>query len=78
VPVIQDKGILVSDDIVAIEKASIDMLLKSAPLPGSAASERTIVNGDILYSLHNSNYLLQIEEAEGLGLGSSKYGLIEI
>ena len=37
VPVIQDQGILVSDDIVAIEQATTDLLLKAKPLPQSAA-----------------------------------------
>lgn len=74
VPVIQDKGILVSDDIVAIEQASIDMLLRSKPLPESAAIEE----GDILYNLSKKPYMIQVEEAERLGLGSREYELIEI
>ena len=41
VPVIQDQGILISDDIVAIEQASIDMLLKvSALAPVSCRRQR--------------------------------------
>ncbi len=77
VPVIQDKGILVSDDLVAIEQASIDMLRKSAPLPESAAVKEDIgQDGDILFGLHKRNYILQVEEAEKLGLGSRAYELI--
>lgn len=75
VPVIQDKGILVSDDIVALEQASIDMLLKSKPLPESAA---TMEDGDIIFSLSKKPYIIQIEEAEKLGLGSREYELVEI
>lgn len=78
VPVIQDKGILVSDDIVAIEQASIDLLLNSRPLPESAAFEERGIEGDILYELHNKPYYIQIEEAERLGLGSRDYELINI
>jgi len=33
VPVIQDQGIMISDDIVAIEQASIDMLKAALPCP---------------------------------------------
>ncbi len=79
VPVIQDIGIAVSDDIVAIEQASVDMLLKARPLPGSLAEDEKIGDGqDILLGLHKKNYLLQLEEAERLGLGSRKYELTEI
>ncbi len=79
VPVIQDQGILLSDDIVSIEQASIDILLRAHPLPASMAQERGITAGeDILLSLHDKHYTLQIEEAERLGLGSRGYELIEI
>jgi uncharacterized Fe-S center protein len=79
VPVIQDKGILVSDDIVAIEQASIDMLCGSEPLPGSAfVKEAQESDNDILLSLHNKNYIIQIDEAEKLGIGLRNYELIEI
>lgn len=79
VPVMQDQGILISDDIVAIEQASIDILLKAPPLPQSACDEKEIFKGeDILYRLSEKPYWLQFEEAEKLGLGSKKYELIEI
>ncbi|MEW6674691.1 MAG: DUF362 domain-containing protein [Nitrospirota bacterium] len=79
VPVIQDQGILISDDIVSIEQASIDILLNAHPLPASMAQERDITPGeDILLKLHHKPYILQVEEAERLGLGSRRYELIEI
>lgn len=79
VPVIQDIGILASDDIVAIEKASTDMLLKETPLPHSLAQDAGIKKGDdILYELHKKMYLNQILEAERIGLGYIDYELIEI
>lgn len=78
VPVIQDKGILLSDDIVAIEQASIDMLLNSRSLPESAAPSEGEVVRDILYEIHKKPYYIQIEEAERLGLGSRDYELISI
>ncbi|MBF0558358.1 MAG: DUF362 domain-containing protein [Nitrospirae bacterium] len=79
VPVIQDLGILVSDDIVAIEQASVDMLMKAKPLPASVAESAQIKEGDdILLKLHDKPYTLQIEEAERLGLGSRKYELVEL
>jgi len=79
VPVMQDQGILISEDIVSIEQASIDMLLKAPPLPQSASDEKEIVKGDdILFKLANKPYWIQIEESERLGLGSRKYELVEI
>jgi len=76
VPVIQDQGILLSEDIVAIEQASVDMLLKAGPLPQSATEEKTVAKGDdILHKLSDKPYWLQIEEAERLGLGNRKYEL---
>lgn len=76
VPVMQDLGILISDDIVSVEQASIDMLLKAAPLPGSLAEEKGIAKGDdILTGLHHKPYMLQIEEAVRLGLGERQYNI---
>src|SRR4030066_794552 len=79
VPVMQDQGILISDDIVAIEQASVDMLLKAPPLPQSASEEKAIAKGeDILFKLSEKPYWIQIEEAERLGLGSRDYEIIEV
>ncbi len=78
VPIIQDLGILISEDIVAIEKASIDMLRSSPPLPGSYAQDKKVRDGeDILMTLHKKPYMMQVEEAERLGLGSSAYELVK-
>lgn len=79
VPVAQDKGILISDDIVAVEQASIDMLKNTPVLPDSAASEKGITEkDDIFLNLHHKPYMLQIEEAEALGLGNRNYTMTEI
>ncbi len=76
VPVIQDLGILISDDLVAVEQASIEMLLAAKPLAGSLAADENIGDGDdILAKIHHKPYLLQIDEAERLGLGSRTYEL---
>lgn len=79
VPVIQDGGILISDDLVAIEQASIDILCSSAPLPGSSAEDKSISYGqDIMALLHHKPYRIQIEEAERLNLGDRKYELVNL
>jgi uncharacterized Fe-S center protein len=79
VPVLQDQGILLSDDIVAIEQASMDFLGKASPLPGSAASDKGLPAGeDVLFGLTRRRAAAQVEEAERLGLGSRTYELVEI
>lgn len=79
VPVIQDIGIAVSEDIVAVEKASVDLLREALPLPGSAAEDKGLkAGGDVLFGLSEKPYMIQIEEAERLGMGSTKYELVEI
>ena len=77
VPVIQDVGILISDDVVSVEQASIDMLKESGPLSGSLAFDKGISTGDdVLMELHRKPYQIQLEEAERLGLGSRVYEIV--
>ena len=79
VPIVQDIGIVISNDLVAVEQASVDLFRQALPLPDSAASDKSIQPGqDILQILHDKPYMLQIEEAERLGLGSRAYELVEI
>jgi len=76
---IQDQGIMISDDIVAIEQASLDILKAAPPLPQSAAENLQLAPGDdILYKLNPRPMQVQIDEAEKLGLGTRKYELVRI
>jgi uncharacterized Fe-S center protein len=75
-PVAQDQGILVSDDPVAIDAATLDILSRVAPLPDSRASGLTPKEGwDIFSLLHKKDARMQITQAEKLGLGNSRYEL---
>jgi len=77
-PVVQDQGILLSDDIVAIDKASLDLIAKAQPLPQSKAEGLKIKKGsDVLTALHGKDSKTQIDAAEKMGLGKSDYKLIE-
>jgi uncharacterized protein len=77
VPVIQDQGILLSEDLVSIEQASIDLLMKSPALPQSVCDEKDLRAGDdILHALSEKPYHLQIDAAVELGLGDRNYQLI--
>lgn len=75
-PVAQDQGILICDDPVAIDMATLDILSKVSPLPDSRASGLILKEGwDIFSLLHKKDGRLQITQAERLGLGSSQYEL---
>ena len=79
VPVMQDLGIMMSYDPVAVEQACMDMLAKAEPLPGSAASDMKITPGqDVLFALNQRPAGIQMEECERMGLGSRQYELIDI
>ncbi len=60
--VLGDIGILIGKDIVAIEKASLDLINKKA-------------GKDIFKEIHKKSPLIHIKEAERLGLGDLNYEL---
>jgi hypothetical protein len=72
-PVVPDIGILASTDVVAIDKASLDLIAQSKPL-GKFAS---MGSPDILGKIHGTDSLIQIRTAQGLGLGNMEYQLKE-
>jgi len=76
VPVVQDQGIMISDDVVAVEQASLDMLRTAFPLPQSAAEDLKLKPGDdVMAKLNPRPMQIQIDEAERLGLGTRQYVL---
>ena len=78
VPVIQDIGILLSYDAVAVDQASLDLLQASPPLPGSAAEDKGIKEGeDIMLRLHETDGQKHIDAAFELGLGNKEYTLLK-
>ena len=78
-PVVQDQGILLGDDIVAIDKASLDLIAKAQPLPQSKAEGMKVEEGsDVLSMIHKKNAKIQIEAAEKMGLGGTKYELEQV
>jgi uncharacterized protein len=78
-PIAQDQGILISDDPVAIDAATLDILSRVSPLPDSRAAGLVLKEGwDILSILHKKDGRMQITQAERLGLGSSQYELEKV
>jgi len=73
-PVVQDVGIVFSLDPVAIDKASLDLIDRSPVIPGSTK----VKPPDILGKMHHTSSLVQIETAEKLNMGTTKYKLVAV
>jgi uncharacterized Fe-S center protein len=72
-PVVPDIGILASTDVVAIDKACLDLIAQSKPL-GKFAN---ISSPDILGKINGTDSLVQIRTAQELDLGNMAYQLKE-
>ena len=71
--VIPDIGILASADVVAIDKASLDLIAQSKPL-GEFAH---VSSPDILGKINGTDSLIQVRAAQELDLGNIVYQLKE-
>lgn len=71
--IMPDIGLLGSRDPIAIDKASIDLLDQTSPIPGTDVPEPP----DRFGKLHGLDSSVQIKIGESLGMGSSKYELIK-
>ena len=65
-PIINDIGVLVSDDIIAIEQASLDLIRQN---PKSK---------ELIEQISDKGAYRQIEYANWLGMGNKEYSLIDI
>jgi uncharacterized Fe-S center protein len=72
-PVVPDIGILASTDVVAIEKASLDLIAQIKPIGKFA----TVSSPDILGKINDTDSLIQIRTAQKLDLGNMAYQLKE-
>ena len=73
-PVVPDIGILASRDVVAIDKASLDLIAKAKPI-GKFAN---IASPDILGRINGTDSLIQLRTAQELGMGKMAYQLCEV
>ncbi len=76
--VVPDIGILASDDVVAVDRASIDLINQQASLPNSAIPEGKLCEGDKFGAIHGVDWTHQFRYAEQIGLGSTDYELIKM
>ena len=72
-PVVPDIGILASTDVVAIDKASLDLIAQSKPL-GEFAN---VSSPDILGKINGTDSLIQVRTTQELDLGNMAYKLKE-
>jgi len=81
-PLVQDIGILASDDPVAIDQACLDLVNAQRPLPGTRLTKEHGPDheyGDVFKAIHpNTKGNIQLEYGEEIGLGSRKYELIRL
>ena len=78
-PLVQDQGILASDDIVAVEQATLDLINRARPLPESLAEDRGVQAGQrVLAASLGVDGQLHVDAAAHIGLGHKEYDLVEV
>lgn len=79
IPIVPDIGILASEDIVALEKAALDLIDSSPVVPGSIGEMAGLKPGDNKFlAIHGKNPYIQVEAAHRKGMGSVEYELVEV
>lgn len=78
VPIVPDQGIAASREILAIEKASVDMVNRAPTIQGSLASLHKETEDKFHTTFDWNHSKFQLEAAKKLGIGSFEYRLIEM
>ncbi len=78
-PLVQDRGLFASDDLVAVEQATLDAINRAPPLPDSLAADHGLRPGArVLAEAVGIDGQRHVDAAARLGLGSPEYTLVEI
>ncbi len=78
-PIVQDVGVLGSTDPVAVEQASLDMVNARPSLPDSEIAEILGPGTDKFKAIRpDIDGAVQMEYAEGLGMGTRDYDLVNL
>ncbi|HEY5465631.1 MAG TPA: DUF362 domain-containing protein [Clostridia bacterium] len=73
---VPDIGIMASDDIVAVERASLDAIRLENLLPGGVPGGQPLTGeGHLFQLLHGKDPFVQLRELESIGLGTQEYRL---
>jgi len=79
IPIAPDVGILISDDIVAVEHAALRMVDEAPIILGSVAEKVGLKPGDNKwFKIHGKDPYIVVSAAENAGLGSRDYELVEV
>jgi len=75
-PIIPDQGILISDDPIAIDQASADLVNQAEGLPDTALQSGSERGGDKFRGVHSKiDWEITLEHGEKIGLGQRAYRL---
>jgi uncharacterized Fe-S center protein len=76
---VPDIGIIAGDDIVAVERASIDAIKIEDLIPvGVPAGMELSGHGHLFEQLHGKNPYVQLDALEKVGLGTQEYETVVI
>ena len=76
---VPDIGILASNDIVAIEKASLDLIKVEDLIPAGVPQGHELGDtGHLFERLHHKNPYIQLEKLVEHGMGSMNYHMVEV
>lgn len=78
-PIIRDIGIVASDDPVAIDQASVDLVNNEQALPGTCMNSAMGQGEDKFKAVYPAvDWSIQLDYAEKIGIGSRSYKIIEV
>lgn len=78
-PIVRDIGVVASNDPVAIDQASVDLVNQEHGLPGSCLTVNTAPGKDKFKGLYPKvDWPIQLDYAQKLGIGSRSYDLIKL
>lgn len=81
-PIVQDIGILASDDPVALDQACLDLVNAQKPLPETRLTKGNAPDheyGEFFKTIHPNTFgSIQLDYGEKIGLGTKAYDLIKL
>ena len=79
IPIVPDIGILASEDPVALEKATLDLIDQAPVVPASIGEMAGLKPGENKFlKIHGKDPYIQVEAAYRKGLGNMEYELVEV
>lgn len=76
---VPDIGVMASQDMVALERASVDAIRVENFIPGTLIGGRDLGDGEhLLEKVHGKDPYVQIDALERRGVGTTKYKTVEV